>query len=111
MLAIESKGLENSIEHEANWEFSKRNFDETTTINEEIILQIFIRLEYDMSWTPMDKRKKRDAEEVVVTKILKAHQLIGPAHAANHAKEIANSSVDSNFKPLMALLDKVDSDF
>jgi len=68
------------------------------------------RLEYDMSWTPTDKRKKRDAEEVVVTKILKAHQLIGPAHAANHAKETANSSDESNFKPLMALLDKVDSD-
>lgn len=67
------------------------------------------RLEYDMSWTPIDKRKERNSEEAVVTNILKAHRLVGPANAANHAQESSKYSDNSNFKPLMALLDTPDS--
>merc|ERR1712168_752302 len=37
------------------------------------------RLEYDMSWTPLDKRKSRDSDEAMVTKILRANELVGPA--------------------------------
>lgn len=66
------------------------------------------RLEYDMSWTPMDKRKERNSDEAMVTNILKAHRLVGPANAANHAQELSRNCDDSNFKPLMTLLDKAD---
>jgi len=62
-----------------------------------------------MSWTPIDKRKERNSEEAVVTNILKAHRLVGPANAANHAQESSKYSDNSNFKPLMALLDTPDS--
>ena len=61
-----------------------------------------------MSWTPWEKRKERDAEEAMVTKVLQAHQLVGPAIAANHAKGTSNPT-NSDFKPLMTLLDKSDS--
>jgi len=37
------------------------------------------RLEYDMSWTPVNKQKERDAEEAMVTTILNANHLLGPA--------------------------------
>ena len=65
------------------------------------------RLEYDMSWTPLDKRKSRDSEEAMVTKILRANELVGPALAGQSARESAGQ-LDSDFKPLMALLDKTD---
>lgn len=57
-----------------------------------------------MSWTPLDKRKERDSTEAVVTNILKSQKLLGPANAANHARNSAETE-NSNFKPLMALLD------
>jgi len=65
------------------------------------------RLEYDMSWTPLEKRKERDAEEAMVTKVLQAHQLVGPAIAANHAKD-TSSPTTADYKPLLTLLDKND---
>merc|ERR1712168_81145 len=65
------------------------------------------RLEYDMSWTPLEKRKERDAEEAMVTKVLQAHQLVGPAFAANHTKD-TSSPTTADYKPLLTLLDKND---
>ena len=65
------------------------------------------RLEYDMSWTPLDKRKSRDSDEAMVTKILRANELVGPALAGHNARE-STGQADSDFKPLMALLDKTD---
>ena len=56
-----------------------------------------------MSWTPLEKRKARDEEEAMVTKVLRAHELVGPAIAADHARE-SSDSCDPNYKPLMALL-------
>ena len=32
-----------------------------------------------MSWTPLEKLKERDSEEAMVTKVLRAHQVVGPA--------------------------------
>ena len=58
-----------------------------------------------MSWTPLEKLEKRDTEEAMVTKVLQAHQLVGPAIAANHAMD-SSKSTDPSCKPLMALLDK-----
>ena len=43
-----------------------------------------------------------------VTKVLQAHHLVGPAIAANHAKDTSNPT-NSDYKPLMTLLDKSDS--
>jgi len=39
------------------------------------------RLEYDMSWTPIDKMQSRDEEDAMVSKILRAGKMIGPALA------------------------------
>jgi len=61
------------------------------------------RLEYDMSWTPMDKLNKRDDEEAMVSKILRAGKMIGPATAGN--VNTGNATGELAGAPLMALMD------
>jgi len=61
------------------------------------------RLEYDMSWTPIDKLNKRDDEEAMVSKILRAGKMIGPATAGN--VNTGNATGELAGAPLMALMD------
>lgn len=61
------------------------------------------RLEYDMSWTPMEKLQSRDEEEAMVSKILRAGKMIGPASAGHVAS--GNATGDACGAPLMALMD------
>lgn len=60
------------------------------------------RLEYDMSWTPMEKLLARDEEEAMVSKILRAGKMIGPATAGSLATGATGDGVGG---PLMALMD------
>jgi len=61
------------------------------------------RLEYDMSWTPIEKLQTRDEEEAMVSKILRAGKMIGPATAGNVAS--GNATGESCGAPLMMLMD------
>ena len=61
------------------------------------------RLEYDMSWTPIEKLQTRDEEEAMVSKILRAGKMIGPASAGNVTT--GNATGDACGAPLMMLMD------